>query len=127
MLGYALLGEGHNTPASILIGRQSAFDKLVDDNNLRLGREQVGIMRSRRSISTACLHGHTPSVAPHLPPLNPSDSCGGIYGLDRPDDGFDAFPAHKDAVARLAATVGDVLFKTDAPHLMPPAIVQFDG
>jgi len=94
MLGYPLLCEGHNALASILIVRQSAFDKLVDDDNLGLSREQVGIMRGRRSFCTACLHRHTPHVAPHLAPFNAIGSCGGVYGLDRPDDGYDAIPAH---------------------------------
>src|SRR5581483_1399441 len=104
-----------------------AFDKLVDDGNLGLGREQVGIMRGRRSVCTACLHRHTPPIAPHLPPFNASESCGGVYGFDCSDDGFDAIPAQRDTIARPAAAICDVRFKADAPHLMSPAIVQFNG
>jgi len=127
MLGDALLGESHNVLASILIVRQSAFDKLVDDGDLGLGREQVGIMRGRRSVCTACLHRHTPHVAPHLALFNASDSSGGVYGLDRPDDGYDVIFSQRDAVAGPGATICDVRYNTDAPHLMSPAIVQFVG
>lgn len=127
MLGDALLGEGHNVLASILVVRQSAFDELVDNGNLGLRREQVGIMRGRRSVCTAFLHRHTPFVAPHLPSFNASYSCGGVYELDRPDDGFDAILAQRDTIARPAATICNFLFKADAPHLMSPAIVQLDG
>ena len=127
MLGDPLLGECHNALASILIVRQSAFDKFVDDDKLGLGSEQVGIMPGGRSVCATFLHRHPPHVAPHLAPFSASGTCGGIYGLDRPDDGLDAIPSKRDAITRPGTTICDISYNADAPHLMSPAIIQFDG
>ena len=86
---------------------------------------------SRAAVSSVgcakLLRRHPPTVARHLPPLDTRTSACCIDDLDIFGDAVDTIPAHVDAIAGPCPAICGRLFKTDAPHLMLPAIIELDG
>jgi hypothetical protein len=92
---------------------------------LRFGRDQIWIARSSLPVGRSkFLSCHLPTIAWHLPPFDMRVSTDGVDHRDFLCDALDTVPAHVNAVAGLRFAVGGRRFKTHAPHLVLPAIVE---
>src|SRR4051794_22255747 len=68
MSGNAVLDRFHDVSPRPRVLRKRAFYQLLNDDHLRLCRDQIGITRRRLPIDRAeFLRRHTPAVAGHLP------------------------------------------------------------
>src|SRR5258708_1220345 len=104
------------------------FQCFLDQHYLGLCRDQVGIARHRLPIGRAkFLSCHLPTIAWHLALFDMRVSTNGVDHLDFFCDALDTVPAHVNAIAGLCVTVSGRLFKTHAPHLMLPAILELES
>jgi hypothetical protein len=111
----------------VILGKR-ALQCFLNDHHLRLRRDQIGIARRGLPIGRAKFaRGHAPAVTRHLAPFDMRVSTGCVDHLDFFCDALDAVPAHVNAIAGLRVAFGGRFFKTDAPHLMLPAIVELES
>src|ERR1700737_1036797 len=128
VLGYPLLCHFHNTVTGSYIPGKHPFQCFLYEYHLGLRRHQGGIAPHRLPIGRAkFLSCHLPTIARHLPLFDMRVSTGGVDHLDFFCDALDTVPAHVNAITGLRVAVGGRLFKTHAPHLMLPAIVELES
>ena len=128
VLGYPLLCHFHDTATGTYIIGKHPFQCFLYEYHLGLCRDQGGIAPRCLPIGHAkVLRGHAPTVTRHLPPLDLHLPVGGANHLDFFCDLFDAVPAHVNAITGLRVAFGGRLFKTHAPDLMLPAVVELES